>query len=392
MSQEDGDRRLAPVRRALLFGNFTIGCGVMVTAGTLNDMAASLQVSVALVGQLIAIAAVVMGIGAPLLAGWVSGFDRRRLLAWSLLGYAIGHALCVLMPSYGTLWPVRALTMLGGAVFTPQAAAAIGFMAPPAQRGRAITYIFLGWSIASVAGLPLGAWLGETYGWRTAFLAVGALNAVAAVWVFRVMPDDVRPAALSARAWKDVFASPVLMAMVGVTALHSAALFSLFAYFAPYFKDVLGANPTQISLMFACYGACGFIGNVLLSRHIDRLGPGRTVTAVLCGTAISMLLWPLAGSLALAALVMVPGGLAAFAVNSGQQARLGAAAPPLAPALMALNTSAIYLGQAVGASGGGWLIAHHGYAALSWMSLGWALLAIAASAWVGSRRASAITA
>ena len=71
-----------------MFGNFVIGCGVMCVAGTLNDMAESLQVSVALAGQLIAIAAATMCFGAPLLAGWVAGFDRRRLLALSLLWYA----------------------------------------------------------------------------------------------------------------------------------------------------------------------------------------------------------------------------------------------------------------------------------------------------------------
>src|SRR5205814_5470423 len=122
---------LAGARWSLLFGNFAIGCGVMVVPGTLNDISRSLQVSVSLAGQLIAIAAAVMCFGAPLLAGWVSGFDRRRLLALSLLWYAVGHALSALMPSYATLWPMRALTMLAAAVFTPQAAAAIGFMTPP---------------------------------------------------------------------------------------------------------------------------------------------------------------------------------------------------------------------------------------------------------------------
>ena len=73
----------ARIRWALMFGNFVIGCGVMSVAGTLNDMARSLQVSVALAGQLIAIAAAMMAFGAPLLAGWVAGFDRRRLLALS---------------------------------------------------------------------------------------------------------------------------------------------------------------------------------------------------------------------------------------------------------------------------------------------------------------------
>ena len=127
-----------------MFGNFVIGCGVMSPAGTLNDIARSLEVSVALAGQLIAIAAATMAFGAPLLAGWVAGFDRRRLLALALLWYGAGHALSAVMPSYAALWPVRAATMLAAAVFTQQAAAAIGFMAPAHERGRAITFIASG--------------------------------------------------------------------------------------------------------------------------------------------------------------------------------------------------------------------------------------------------------
>ena len=69
-----------------------------------------------------------------------------------------------------------------------------------------------------------------------------------------------------------------------------------------------------------------------------------------------------------------------------QQARLGAAAPALAPALMALNTSAIYLGQAAGASSGGWLIARHGYASLSVVALAWLAVAIVLSVWAGRAR------
>ena len=136
----------------------------MVIAGSLNDLVRSLEVSVALGGQLIAASAAVMCVAAPLLAGWVSGFDRRRLLVAALLWYAIGHALAALMPSYATLLPVRTLSVLGAAVFTPQAAAAVAFMAPPEQRGRAITFIFLGWSVASVLGMPMAAWIGATLG------------------------------------------------------------------------------------------------------------------------------------------------------------------------------------------------------------------------------------
>jgi predicted MFS family arabinose efflux permease len=374
------------LRWALMFGNFVIGCGVMAVAGTLNDVSRSLQVSVSLAGQLIAIGAAVMCFGAPLLAGWVAGFDRRRLLALALLWYGVGHALSALMPNYAALWPVRAVTMLGAAVFTPQAAAAIGFMTPPEQRGRAITFIFLGWSLASVLGMPITAWLGETFGWRVAFGAIALLSLLAASWVFNVLPDGVKPAALSARAWRQVFTHPVLMALVLVTAMQSAGQFTLFSYIAPYYKGVLGATPAQISLLFGWFGAFGLIGNVLLTRFIDRIGTGVAVAFAFGLMLLSMLAWPLATTLATMLLVIVPWGLGCFASNSAQQARLGIAAPALAPALMALNTSAMYLGQAVGASGGGWFIAHGGYAPLNWVGAAWLTAAIGLSLWAGRRR------
>lgn len=377
--------RLPAARWALLFGNFAIGCGVMVIAGTLNDLAHSLDVSISLAGQLIAISAAVMCFGAPLLAGVVSGFDRRRLLAASLLWYAAGHALCMLAPSYALLWPVRALSVLGAAVFTPQAAAAVGFMAPPEQRGRAMTFIFLGWSLASVAGMPLAAWLGESFGWRMAFFAVALLALAASGWVWVAIPDGVKPAALSRQAWRQAFTHPVLMAIVAVTALQAAGQFTLFSYMAPYYRLALGASPAQIGALFAWFGAFGLLGNVLVARHIDRVGAARVVTIVVVMIGVSLLLWPFATTFTTTALVLVPWALGCFAANSAQQARLGIAAPGLAAALLALNTSAIYFGQAVGAASGGWLVAHGGFAPLSWVGVVWLLGALGVSLWAARR-------
>ncbi len=373
--------RAAQTRWALLFGNFVVGCGIMVVPGTLNDLAHSLQVSVAVAGQLFAVGAATVCFGAPLLAGWVAGFDRRRLLTVSLLGYAAGHALCAAMPSYAALLPVRALTMLGAAVFTPQAAAAVGFMTPPEHRGRAITFIFLGWSMASVFGLPLSAWLGDTFGWRFAFVAVAVIALVAASWVHAVMPDGVRPAALSLAAWKQAFSNPLLMAIVGVTLLAGAGQFTLFAYFTPYFRDVLHASTVEASLLLVWFGIFGLVGNLVLTRVIDRVGSHVAGTAMVCFIAITFMAWPFVGGLVATGLALIPWAFGCFSGQSAQQARLSAVAPALAPALMALNTSAIYLGQAAGASSGGWLIAHQGYSSLSLAGLGWLAVAIALSVW-----------
>jgi predicted MFS family arabinose efflux permease len=379
--------RLGSGRWALLFGNFVIGCGVMVVAGSLNDLTRSLQVSVAVGGQLITAAAVVMAVGAPLLAAWVGGMDRRRLLTWALAWYAFGHGLSALMPDYAWLLPARAASMLAAAVFTPQAAAAIGWLTPPEQRGRAITFIFLGWSVASVFGMPLHSYIGEAFGWRWAFGLVAVLGLAGAAWVWRALPDGIRPPAMSLAAWGQALTHPALMAIVVVTALSGAGQFTVFAYFAPYYRQVLHAEPATISGLFAWFGAFGLLGNVLLSRHVDRVGAGRAVTVLLAGIALTLALWPVAQTPAALMVILLPWALGCFASNSAQQARLGTAAPALAPALMALNTSAIYLGQALGAAGGGALMAANQaagrspFAGLNAVGLAWLLAAVGLSLW-----------
>ena len=153
---------------ALLFGNFVIGTGVMIVPGTLNEISNSLQVSIATTGLLISAGATVMCVGAPLFAALVAGWDRRRLLAISMLWYGILHLVSAAMPNFASLLSARVLAVLAPAIFTPQAAACVGLLVPVAMRGRAITFVFLGWSVASVVGLPLGAYVGGALGWRSA--------------------------------------------------------------------------------------------------------------------------------------------------------------------------------------------------------------------------------
>jgi predicted MFS family arabinose efflux permease len=357
----------------------------MVAPGVLNDLVRSLQISVALGGQLIGAAALVMAFGSPLLAALFSGWDRRRLLVLALLWYAAWHALSALAPSYAALLPVRCLCMLGAAAFTPQAASAISELSPAAARGRAITFIFLGWSLASVLGMPLAAYIGESAGWRWAFAAVALLAAIAALGVWQALPSGIRPAALSRADWRQVFTHPLLMLIVAVTALSSAGQFTLFSYFAPFYSQVLGASAAQISALFLWFGAIGLAGNVLLTRVIDRIGAATAVAATLASMALSLLAWPLAVSVASATLVITPWALGCFASNSAQQARLALAAPALATALISLNSSAMYLGQFAGAASGGAIIAASGFGGLSWVASAWMATALGVSVWVARR-------
>ena len=372
---------LPRVLGSLLFGNFVIGTGVMVVPGTLNDIGTSLSVSVPVAGQLITAAAAMMCVGAPLLASVVAGWDRRRLLALTMVWYALFLGLSALMPDFTSLMVVRVLAVIAPAIFTPQAAACIGLLVTPEQRGRAITFVFLGWSVASVVGVPMGAWIGGTLGWRAAFGVVALLSALSAAWVWRSLPNGIKPPAFSRAAWGETLQSRALMLCVAVTLLYSAGQFILFSYFAPYFKLHLQVTPAELSLLFACFGACGLIGNVVMSRNIDRIGAPRSVMWAVESMALSLLLWPLADSIAVAALICIPWGLGCFASNSAQQARLVGIAPLLASGSIALNSAAMYAGQALGAGSGGWLIAHGQMDSLHWFGLAGLVAALAMSWW-----------
>lgn len=378
---------LPPVLWALMVGNFVIGTGVMVVPGTLTDISQSLGVSIPKAGQLITAAAVLMGVGAPLFASLVAGWDRRRLLALSLVWYGLLTLACALAPSYPVLLVLRVLAVVSPAIFTPQAAASVGLLVEPQQRGRAITFIFLGWSVASVMGMPLSAFIGGTLGWRWAFGLVGVLALLSALWVWRAMPDGVKPAALSRQAWAATLGSSALMMAVGVTLLSAFGQFTLFSYFAPYLLQTLGLSGGSLSLMFLWFGAFGLLGNVMLSRWIDRIGAPRAVLLTLGSMALCLMLWPL-GRLGIwqQALVLVPWALGCFSANSAQQARLVQLSPSLASATVALNTSAMYGGQAMGAALGGAMIASGQMLQLHWVGLVVLGSAMALSVWAASRQ------
>ena len=169
----------------------------------------------------------------------------------------------------------------------------------------------------------MAAWLGDTFGWRTAFFAIAAIGGVGAIWVYATVPRGIRPAALSLAAWRGVFADPVLMAMVLVTALAGAGQFTLFSYFAPYCKAVLGASTTEIALLFRR------LRDLRRRRQPARLAPrptasapARAVLLALLLMAVSLLAWPLAQGVAVMGVVLVPWALACFSCQSLQQARL----------------------------------------------------------------------
>ena len=370
---------------ALCFGNFVIGTGTLIVPGMLPALAEGLEVTLPVAGQLISAFAFAVCLSAPLLAGATSRFDRRKLLFSMQVLFVAGHLTVALLSSFAPMLVARVLTSFGAALFTAQAAATAALLVPPERRGRAIAFVFLGWSLASVIGVSLGAYVSAKVGWRYGFLIVAAGAVVAALAVWRYVPPGLNVQPVDARMWRAILGNRALLAVVAVTFLQSAPQFVILAYIVPATIALQGTSPEALGLILAGFGAVGVLGNVLSARFVDRLGAHNVVMAAMLSMLASHLLWPWsAGSLALYLVVLFLWGIGCFSANSAQQARLAALAPQQVSVSVALNSSALYLGQAVGPAVGGLVLAQStgiaAYQSLAWISVPLFVAAILASA------------
>lgn len=361
-------RNPRPALYALSFGNLVVGTGTLIIAGIINVMAADLQTSVAAIGQLITGYGLAVCFGAPVLAGLTSNLDRRGVLIGALVLFAAGHLLAAVAPGYYTVLALRIITGFGAAIFTPQAAASAGLLVPSEQRGRAIALVFLGFSVATVVGIPLGTYLGAHFGWRPALATVGALALLCAVLLRWLLPSGLHVQHIGTTEWHRVLGHAGLLLVLAVTVVQGSAQFVLFTYIAKLFKDFVGATPAVISLLLMVFGIFGVIGNMIAGALMDRIGAARVALLSIAVMLAAFLVWPATrGSLPVMALACALWGLGCFAVNSAQQARLVELAPPLAPVSIALNSSGIYFGQAFGAALGGIVLARGAGGMLSWI-------------------------
>jgi predicted MFS family arabinose efflux permease len=347
----------ARARWALLFGNFVIGTGVLAPAGLINELSSAFAVDVPRVGSLIGYGAGVLCIEAPLLAFLTNRVDRRVLLTAALVLYIVGHLLSAFAPSFGVLLAIRLAMVGGAAVFTPQAASAIGLFIPPEHRAGSVAFIFLGWSVALAVGVPLVSLFGAHFGWSTTYLVLAAASAIATVAVFATVPVGLMTPPLSVAAWKAVFASRKVQLLLVVTCVFIAGQFTEYPYVAAQLKSDANASASAIAILFGVYGCAGVVSSTIAARAIDRWGAPRTTRLSLVVVMIGLFAWSLSGASVLLAAV----GLAIWGIGGGpavatQQARLIAADPLAASATVALNTSLLYAGQAVGTALGGWTI------------------------------------
>ncbi|MFJ4869676.1 MFS transporter [Streptomyces sp. NPDC088757] len=346
----------------LALGSFAMGTDAYAMAGLLPDIGADLGVSVSLAGQSVTAFTLCYALAAPFLSAALARRGTRTVVVAALVVFVLANAGTALAGSYPVLLGTRALAGAGAGLFTPAAATAAVALVPPERRGRALGLVLGGMSAGTVLGVPLGLLVAAGAGWRAALWLVTGLGVLALLGTVLALPPVRGAAAPSPRDRFAALARPRVAVVVAVTFTQTVASLGLYTYLEPVLHrtaDVGSAVP-----YLWVWGIGGVCGSLLAGTLVDRTGRPALLSVALLGTlggALALLPWT-GSPPGLVLLPLLLWGAVGWAFVVPQQHRLlageGGGKAGSGAAAVGLNSSATYLGGAVGSALGGLALAH----------------------------------
>ncbi|MFC4498842.1 MULTISPECIES: MFS transporter [Streptomyces] len=343
---------------ALAIGAFGIGTTEFVMMGLLPEVAADLHISLPTAGHLVSAYALGVVIGAPLLAAATARMPRRAVLTGLMILFVAGNALSALAPDADWLLAARFLSGLPhGAFFGVGAVVATSVVAPE-RKARSVSLMFLGLTIANIAGVPAATLVGQHLGWRATFVGVSAIGVVSILALRLLIPRTAvgAPQAGLRGELTALKSLPVWLAL-GTTVAGFGALFSAYSYITPMLTDASGYADSSVTLLLALFGVGATIGNLLggrLSDHALRPTLFGGLTSLVAVLALFPVLMRTEWSAALAVVLL---GITAFLTGSPLMLMVmekAASGPSLASSA---NQAAFNLANAGGAWIGGLALA-----------------------------------
>jgi MFS transporter, DHA1 family, inner membrane transport protein len=358
---------------ALTLSAFAIGTTEFVIVGLIPTIAASLHVSVPSAGLLVSLYALGVAIGAPVLTALTGRVSRKTLLLGLMLLFTAGNLTAWMAPGYAALMAARVLTGLAHGVFFSIGSTIATTLVPKEKAASAIALMFSGLTVALVTGVPLGTFIGQRFGWQMTFLAVALLGVIALAGIALLVPRGIasgKPANLATQL--AVLKKPRLLLVYAMTTLGYGGSFIAFTYLAPILQQVAGFAPDTVGLVMLVYGVSVAFGNIWGGKLADRKGPVRAlqiVFALLAGVLV-LLEFTAAHKIAVLATVLAWGAVA-FGNVPGLQVyvvrRAEIDAPRAVDVASGLNIAAFNVGIALGAWGGGLIVAHLGLMHTPWI-------------------------
>ncbi|TIM07687.1 MFS transporter [Mesorhizobium sp.] len=376
------DERAEPAWGAVIslaLGVFGLVTAEFLPASLLTPLAQDLGVTEGTAGQAVTATAVVGAIAAPTMAIITKRLDRR-LVMWGLTVLLI---LSNLLAAFASSLPVLLIAriMLGislGGFWSMSAAMAMRLV-PMRLMPRAMSIILTGVSVATVCAAPVGAYVGDIWGWRTAFMIAAVVGALALLVQIATLPKLPPAGVASFRTLLEVIKRPMIRVALLVVLLVASGHFAGFTYVRPFLEKVPALDIETISLVLLAYGIGGFFGNFAGGFMAERSLKTAVGLAPLLIAVAALLLLTMGASPAVAAIAVAAWGFAFGAVPVGLQTWLVRAAPDQAESAGGLMVATFQVAIALGAVFGGLLVDNAGVAsAFAYCGIATLLAALAA--------------
>jgi DHA1 family inner membrane transport protein len=356
---------------ALAMGGFAIGTTEFVSMGLLPQLAAGVGVSIPTAGHVISTYAIGVVVGAPLIAVFGARLPRRELLIGLMVVFLVGNAASALATGFTSLTVARFLAGLPHGAYFGVASLVAADLVDPARRGRAVSRVMLGLAVANVAGVPAATWLGQQFGWRSAYWLVSVLAALTVVLVLWLVPHVAANREATGRNELRAFKNPQVLLTLLAGAVGFGGMFAVYTYIAPTVTDVAGLAEGRVPLYLLAFGLGMVVGTPLGGRLADwsifrsLLVSSAAMIAILVAFTVT-------------AQWFIPGLLTAFALTvfgsvlvTNLQMRLMQVAGDAQTIGAAMNHASLNIANALGAWLGGVVVAAgFGYTATSWVGAG----------------------
>lgn len=365
--------------------SFMLGMSEFIVVGVLPDIAAGLKVSEVTVGNLVSLFAFVYAPVTPLGSALSARFPRFATHLTLVGVFLIGNVLCAFASNYGVLVVARILIALVSGTLVAIAMTYAPDVTTEQYRTKFIAWVFSGFSIASVVGVPVGTWVANTFGWRWAFHLVNVLTVVLMVLMVMVLPRNSRIVKIGFLPQFRLFFDRRIQLGVLAVVFGAAATYVFYTYLTPIMRDEVHVPEQYLSVGLVIFGAACLWSNLYGGKLADRgrgVEPLTHIRPIYCAHAVLMASlivthWvPVYGALLLVVL-----GMFMYLQNSASQVLYMDVASQSHPGSLnlaaSLNSMSFNIGIALGSAVGGVVNGHFG---LMWLGPVGALFLVCAIA------------
>ena len=348
----------------LALGTFAVGVEGFVIATLLPAIAADSGVTMTQAGYLVFAYAIAYAIGAPVLSAFTGKFDRRPLLTVVALVFAVGALLAAVSQGYAMLLAARLVIAASAGLYAATAQASAVTLSTPERRARSVSIVVAGTTMAVAFGAPIGAFLSGFAGWRGTYFAIAGVGVLTAAAIWFMLPHGIKGDRRGLGERMGVLRVPGLLPALVTILLYMAGPFAAFIYLGPVTTKLMGLDAGLLPFVMLAYGLGAAMGNTLGGQLSDRIGAQATVTIAAVLNIGFLLVLGTIPMLPVAAVTpvffgfMLLWGIAGWMFVPGQVSRVVALSPSSAPLALSLNASFLYLGTALGALVGGFVLEH----------------------------------